>query len=101
MTTEEKIKQLVGGDFLCKCACCEMEGQDIDRPITLADVLRAIGKNAKAYRLEAAQDSNVAVIFVLSTKEKFGSAVWNLALDYDGQTQEMKEFIGRLLNVTI
>lgn len=46
-----------------------------DRPITLPDVLRAIS--------------------ILYTG--YGEIKWNLLFDYDGQTQEVKDFIGKLL----
>lgn len=73
----------------------------VQRPITLADVLRSISKSRGGIGAEVIavdQDGNF--------QEQIGAGefhcsmwVWNLTIDYDGQTQEVKTFIGSLLGV--
>ena len=76
----------------------------LGRPITLADVLRA---------MEKISDETRVWMGVLTTGQIFHNAphndsnafyqiidcTWNLATHYDGQTQEVKDFIGKLLGV--
>lgn len=67
----------------------------LGRPISLADVLRAIDTTNRS--------------IAVNTKGLFEEEVgyedtelgerWNLTTDFDGQTQEVKDFIGSLLNV--
>lgn len=89
------------------CAVCENAKMhmDLPRPITLADVLRAMneqwmttatahaismqGDSIKTMTWRTANDTQIRQFFML----------WNLTADYDGQTQEVKEFIGKLLGV--
>lgn len=104
MTIEEKIKELAGGDFLCKCPCCEVEGQEFDRPITLADVLRAIEKIQGTDTYFIAMDGTFcvknSVFHSLSGVILSGNTFRiDLTTDYDNQTQEVKAFIGKLLNL--
>lgn len=58
------------------------------RPITLADVLRAIQK---------VSDYSAASLGGF-TRDMLNLG-WNLTTDYDGQTAEVKEFLGKLLGV--
>lgn len=63
------------------------------RPITLADVLRAIDKS-----------TGVMVSITVTGEIRVHDGVpttsqWDLTTDYDGQTQEVKDFIGTLLAV--
>lgn len=58
------------------------------RPITLADVLRAI----QIVNLPFHQE----VIFGTREVQKF-IGMWNLFKDYDNQTQKVKNFIGKLI----
>lgn len=78
-----------------------LKGAFIERVVRLADVLRAIGNMlvivdcwGNIYRLE------------MKLTEKFPrfvkdneTAQWNLSLDYDSQTPEVRAFIGSLLGV--
>lgn len=62
----------------------------LGRPITLADVLRAILKRYSPF----AQ----SVVFGASDVQEL-LGMFNLTTDYDGQTQEVKDFIGKLIGV--
>lgn len=67
----------------------------LGRPIQLADVLRAIpnksiGINGLGVFIEDYEDE--------PTRDTGG--YWDLKKDYDDQPQPVKDFIGRLLNVT-
>lgn len=69
----------------------------IGRPITLADVLRAIQGTDRVIGIDywgrfIGCDEN------LNNVRMF--AEWNLTTDYDNQTQEVRTFIGKLLGVT-
>lgn len=57
--------------------------------ITLADILCAIGNNGF---------SNALLSCMVHSDNTFGllDIVWNLTTDYDGQTQETKESIGKI-----
>lgn len=89
---KEKIIELLGME--CKVNGCK----DVYDPcphceFSLADVLQAMEKNN--VRLASYENghyyvqSNVAELV----------ATWNLITDYDGQTQETRTFIGKLLGV--
>lgn len=74
-----------------------------ERPITLADVLRAIDKVRIDVSVSSfggfeiwSKEGLANNIFVLENSPKWK---WNLTTDYDGQTQKVKEFIGKLLGV--
>lgn len=69
-----------------------------DSRITLADVLRAmpvgiymksLGEQVRLVYDEATDDETARI----------DPEYWDLTTDYDGQTQEVKEFIGKLLGV--
>lgn len=62
------------------------------RRITIADVLRAIDKEYET-GFAVYQGGQIWM------NGKYTMLVWNLALSYDGQTQEVKDFIGKLLGV--
>lgn len=70
----------------------------VGRPITLADVLRAIdihkGKTPDHVVMEIGYLPSGMWMFF-----RGGTHAWNLTTDYDNQTQEMKDFIGKLLGV--
>lgn len=66
-----------------------------ERPITLADVLRAIAK--------AGTTINIREHGRLWKNDSEGfqpGETWNLALDFDNQTPETRAFIGSLIDVT-
>lgn len=68
----------------------------LGRPITLADVLRAIRENGKLVYVR--EDGS----FYLEDEPLqiyYSGYFWNLALDWDNQTQKVKDFLGRLLGV--
>lgn len=64
----------------------------VQRKITLADVLRAIEKELGA-GFAVFQGGQIWM------GGKYTMFIWNLSADYDGQTDEVKEFIGKLLGV--
>lgn len=68
--------------------------------ITLADVLIAVGSQKK--NPLAVDDQGF--LYVWKTNDGFRALdvrlIWNLAEPYDGQTQEVKDFIGTLIGVT-
>lgn len=68
------------------------------RPITLVDVLRAIGSanNSSVLRV-----NNLGGFswFIDQKWKDIALPRWNLTTDYDGQTQETRTFIGNLLGV--
>lgn len=78
-------------------------GEITERPITLADVLRAIAKSYDNWHDESygvsLQLSEQSCFLLLETNER-GYAKWNLLEPYDNQTQEVKHFIGTLIGVT-
>lgn len=64
------------------------------RPITLADVLRAIEEQQEFFwtrKADAYEITGGAARIIVE---------WNLTTDYDHQTDEVKTFIGTLLGVT-
>lgn len=85
-------------------ACNECGGgliEVIGRPITLADVLRAIGgsvehDSAYEYTVDSRGDFDVRD---RRTGMITTPCTWDLLVDFDGQTNEVKEFIGKLLGV--
>lgn len=70
------------------------------RPITLADVLRAMPVTND---LRYSVDSRGYIWEEHTTGARMHGvrhvATWNLALSYDDQTDEVKEFIGKVLGV--
>lgn len=104
----ELVPEIMGdwsGCDVCGTMCsgmCDNDEGPTARPITLADVLRAILATDLANRTNVLVESGG---FISKRKwegneHKFISgAEWNLTADYDGQTQEVKEFIGKLLGV--
>lgn len=72
---------------------------DAKEPLGLSDVLRAIGSMlivvdacGNFYRLKMSLADMLP-----SFDKKAGTVRWDLALDYDNQTQEVKDFIATLL----
>lgn len=63
----------------------------LGRQVTLADVLRAIQKVGGTLHEDA--------IVYETPHGQLLTRYWNLTTDYDGQTQEVKDFIGKLLGV--
>jgi len=91
---KQKIIELVpslknGGKVICGCGYRE------DAIIQLADVLRAIEKSGNGVNVSMATNGNIGYWF----DDKKDLKNWNLTTDYDHQTQEVKDFIGRLLGV--
>lgn len=74
----------------------------LGRPITLADVLLAIGKvrleNITLINLEC-NGNFVITEFPNNRTEKRIGAKWDLTKPYDDQSQETKDFIGQILGV--
>lgn len=71
-----------------------------DKTITLADILRAIG--TLKYRVLGIDMFGFFLEWEVSANTyhiMMPGARWNLTTDYDGQTQEVKDFIGSLLGV--
>jgi len=66
----------------------------LGRPITLADVLRAIEKTRPSdfYRVYYAIESDGT--FLLEGTDQ--GICWNPSADYDGQTDEVKEFLYKI-----
>lgn len=86
---------------------CSLKNCWIDehRPITLPDVLRAIGSSRERHGFTIDSQGDKLVMF-WSTKDPENPdhsilvrERWNLAVGYDGQTQAVKDFIGKLLGV--
>ena len=61
----------------------------VERPITLADVLRAIRETKKAITVDAHG--------CIRYRDTLGS--WNLALHLDDQSPEVHEFLANMLHV--
>lgn len=70
---------------------CEILGS----PITLAVVLRALGTNKSNFKFYQSIDMDEYWCF----SDFHTMARWNLTKNYDDQTQETKDFIGKLLGV--
>lgn len=77
----------------------------IGRPITLADVLRAV-EETKGPHDEMMVATNgemeyyaVNLLSGPAPENEVFTETWSLTSDYDGQTQEVKDFIGKLLNI--
>lgn len=68
------------------------------RPITLADVLRAIRSIKDKYRLELGFYKNDLEMCDVGFSPNV-SVSWNLTVDFDGQSDEVKAFVGKLLGV--
>lgn len=107
--TKQKIIELVPGMKLKGCTkhwkelpqdgCFTCEGT-IYETITLAHVLRAIDSDEWGFPVV----SNNGVFFKLDSEtgeaQEMGDGVqWNLTTDYDGQSDEVKTFIGSLLDI--
>lgn len=90
VTRASDLCRKVGDDHAFKNAYIE---------ITLADVLRAIGKS---YSITFAMDTHGAFEWRTFMNGEVlvrpCGVQWNLTKDFDGQAQETKEFIGRLIN---
>lgn len=91
------------GFEFCKCTPKSTEWFK-DRPITLADVLRAIGdehRYLEGYGVKAPLGIDMLGEFrALGMMDgAYLDAQWNLTTDYDNQDQSVKDFIGKLLGV--
>lgn len=97
MTLNERIIELVP-DIVQKTVTVKESGQQIDmvRPITLADVLRAIDIEAHDANFILKSDGNMYLPYVA---EEAGDMYWNLTTDLDGQSPETKAFISKILGV--
>lgn len=112
MTLTERIVELVP-EIGLKCSTCRQEytntcfldhaGQPIRRPITLADVLRAM-MGTKGHPWFVRDDGT----FFKWEKFTEGNghhgvestwATWNLATDLEGQSDETKAFLSKILGV--
>lgn len=90
------------GDILVKNIINGYLGEDYDgisceiigRPITLADVLRAIRKISQHGSWSVTQDGRLYDI----GHDDCGP-MWNLSTDLDGQTKETKDFLAKILGV--
>lgn len=74
----------------------------LGRPITLADVLRAIGQQYGDSRLMVNNLGGFRIYYsgdVMPGWEDVGSPRWNLSQDLDGQSEETKAFISKILGV--
>jgi hypothetical protein len=69
-----------------------------DPSISLADILRALNKVDPKNKLHVRTSGNIGVISPVSPMTHV-YILWNLRADYDGQTQEVKDFIGKLLGL--
>lgn len=79
------------------CPNCD---NSIGRPITLADVLRAIEEVGGTELYAVLADGEIWNVNGIQGVKSYGVGItWNLALDYDNQTQEVRAFIGKLLGV--
>lgn len=67
--------------------------------ITLADVLRAIEVAGIGIRIDENGTFWRTIANECFRDETGASIWWQLEKDYDGQTQEVKDFIGKLLGV--
>lgn len=70
-----------------------------DRSITLADVLRAMKRNVGKY-VGVTFDGDFLTREYGADSWIMEMPAWNLTTDYDGQTQEVKDFVGKLIGVT-
>lgn len=76
--------------------------ESLGSPITLAVVLRAIEKADVGLRVELSTYGDELLMGQYEKPEQQGyysHAYWNLAKDYDDQSEEAKAFIGKLLGV--
>lgn len=70
------------------------------RPITLADVLRAINVSPKIFMGDWLINTRGHFVKHLLTGQHIAQVErWDFLADYYGQTQEVRSFIGRLLGV--
>ncbi len=73
----------------------------LGRPLQLHDILRAIGKVRAGFDWAVTVDGRiiqnqggVTSIFIASDYR------WNLSTDWNGQSDEVKEFVGKIIGVT-
>lgn len=72
----------------------------VQRKITLADVLRAIPqRHTIEFSLTDPGILELGCDIYPSENSYVKWCKWNLTADYDNQTQEVKDFIGRLIGV--
>ena len=96
-----KVVTVADFDSLLKNGNIEILG----RPITLTDVLRAIGsltittRGDEALKIDTLGNMEYYHSGDIMPGWEIAPVKWNLTTDYDGQTQEVKEFIGKLLGV--
>lgn len=83
----------VGSCFVPESSIKEILG----RPITLADVLRAISTSFDEGNIEAGSWGVAVDGSFFRAYRRYEK--WNLTADYDGQSDEVKSFIGKLLGV--
>jgi hypothetical protein len=82
-------------DFLCGCACCEVEGQDFERPIRLADVLLAINSAIVVMDNPTSEDAENYSYRIMDTVMK-----WNWRKDdLTAQSDQCITFLANLLEV--
>lgn len=81
----------------CGSACNCAQGTNTARPITLADVLRAYCFHEDKWLQTNWSETNVLGWFEADILNMV--ARWNKTTTYDGQTQEVKTFIGLLLGL--
>lgn len=72
----------------------KFNGKQYECEITLADVLRAIGTQEGHNRMYEVHEDELNL-----TGIAFDQMPWNLTKDFEGQTDEVKGFIGELLGV--
>lgn len=90
----------------CKCRTyADGSYCSLPRPITLADVLRAI-EMCKGYGDQLLMDSDgsmeyhaVNLLAGTEPENEMFTATWNLTTDFDNQTDELKAFVGKLIGV--
>lgn len=74
--------------------CVNCRGIIERRPITLADVLRAIGRVSQRVSWSVTQEGR----FYDISHDNCGP-IWNLAVNYEDQSDETKAFIAKILGV--
>jgi hypothetical protein len=82
-----------------QCEMCRATGV-INRPITLADILRAVEKVQSPRMLLVDPRGHFWYIEnIMDPVIEAHPSSWNLTADYNGQTNEVKTFIGTLIGV--
>lgn len=89
MTTKEKLTELL---------------PDVQEPYQLHHILRAIAGHPRKYEMWVdgetfEEDGPHLVIRIEGDDTDEGIESWDLKYDYDNQIQEVKDFIGKLLNI--